>query len=62
MELKGLRKTRQELGMTMVDLAVRVGVSLPTITAWERGVSKPSPEHMRKLLQVLNEAAKERRG
>ena len=55
MERNDLRKRRKELGLSQMELARLVGVSLLTIQTWERGVSEPKPENREKLEQVLNE-------
>ena len=51
MNVKELRKQK---GMTLMDLAQAVGVSMNTIILWERNISKPNPENMEKLKEVLN--------
>ena len=38
---EAIRKRRDELGLTQQELAARLNVSLRTITAWERGHSRP---------------------
>jgi transcriptional regulator with XRE-family HTH domain len=48
--LKGLRT---EKGLTQIDVAVKVGVSLTSYQLWERGASEPSPENLKKLEEVL---------
>lgn len=55
MERNDLRKRRKALGLSQMELARLVGVSLLTIQTWERGVSEPKPENREKLEQVLNE-------
>lgn len=55
MERNDLRERRKALGLSQMELARLVGVSLPTIQIWERGVSKPKPENREKLERVLNE-------
>lgn len=55
MERNDLRKRRKALGLSQMELARLVGVSLPTIQIWERGVSEPKPENKEKLEQVLSE-------
>ena len=53
-----LRERRKALGLSQMELARLVGVSLLTIQTWERGVSEPKPENREKLEQVLNELEK----
>lgn len=49
---KGLVSMRQRLGLSAANLAKLVGVSDQTIYNWERGVSKPRPEHQAKLASL----------
>lgn len=49
-----LEQTRKEKGITQVQLARAVGVSVNTIQAWERNVSTPSLENQKKLDDALN--------
>ena len=58
MERNDLRKRRKALGLSQMELARLVGVSLLTIQTWERGVSEPKPENKEKLEQVLAELEK----
>ena len=51
--MKSLKQKRKDLDLTQGELAVKVGVSLTTIQLWERGVSKPSEENLKKLNKVL---------
>lgn len=39
---KQIKRLRDRLGLTQVDLADRLGVSYPTINRWENGKSRPS--------------------
>ena len=48
-----LKTLREGLGMTQVDVAKAVGVSLAGYRLWEQGVGKPTPENLEKLLTVL---------
>ena len=48
-----VKKLRKEKGMTLMDLAQAVGVSMNTVILWERKISKPNPENMEKLKQAL---------
>ena len=61
MERNDLRKRRKALGLSQMELARLVGVSLLTIQTWERGVGKPKPENREKLEQVLSELEKKRK-
>ena len=55
MERNDLWKRRKALGLSQMELARLVGVSLLTIQIWERGVSEPKPENKEKLERMLNE-------
>jgi len=55
MERNDLRKRRKALGLSQMELAKLVGVSLLTVQIWEQGVSEPKPENKEKLEQVLSE-------
>jgi len=48
-----IKEQRKRLGLTQIELAVKVGVSLMTIQLWERGAMKPNPENFQKLQDVL---------
>lgn len=50
MNIKELRKQK---GMTQIDVAIAVGVSLTAYQLWERGVMKPNEENEKKLKEVL---------
>lgn len=58
-DLNDLRKRRKALGLSQMELARLVGVSLLTIQTWERGVSEPKPENREKLERVLSELEKQ---
>jgi repressor LexA len=48
-----LKEQRTKLGLTQASVAVAVGVSLTGYQNWEKGLSKPSEENMKKLKEVL---------
>ena len=48
-----IKESRKALGLTQIDVAKKVGVSLTAYQMWEREVSKPSEENLPKLKQVL---------
>jgi transcriptional regulator with XRE-family HTH domain len=54
-ELEKLKAIRKELGFTQIEVAKKVGVSLTSYQLWERGVSKPNEENMKKLERALKE-------
>ena len=48
-----LRAYRKESGLTMAEVAKRVGVPYTTYKNWEAGNAKPSTENVEKLLEVF---------
>ena len=48
-----IKKSRNDLGMTQTEVAVKVGVSLTSFQLWERNVSKPNETNLKKLKKVL---------
>ena len=45
-----------EAGMTLADVALRLGVSKPTVWAWEKGKARPLPERMAAIAEALGAA------
>jgi len=50
-----LRKARKEHGISMMELARVLGVSINTIERWERGGAHPSPDNMEKIIRYFGE-------
>ena len=50
---KLMKERRKELGMTQMDLAVRMGVQLSNVSSWERGARTTSVPNLRKLAGIL---------
>lgn len=48
-----MKERRKELGMTQMDLAVRMGVQLSNVSNWERGTRTASVPNLRKLAGIL---------
>lgn len=48
-----LRRIREQCGITRSELAVRTGLSRPTIWAWESGKTQPRLSNLRVLADVL---------
>lgn len=48
-----IEERRKELGMTQVEVARGVGVSLQAYILWEKRVNNPKTENMIKLKEVL---------
>jgi len=51
--MENLKEIRLDRGMTQVQVARTVGVSLNTYVKWEQNVMKPNEENMKKLKEVL---------
>lgn len=51
-------RLRRERGMTLAQVADKLGVSKPTVWAWEKGKARPLPERITAIAKVLgvNEA------
>jgi transcriptional regulator with XRE-family HTH domain len=47
-------KRRLEVGLTQSDLAEKIGVSVATIAAWERGRRYPSQPTLQRLYEALD--------
>jgi transcriptional regulator with XRE-family HTH domain len=47
--LKNLKELRKNIGLTQIDLAKKIGVSLSTIRMWELEVARPNEENKKKL-------------
>lgn len=57
-----LNRLRREAGLTLADVAATLGVSKPTVWAWEKGKARPLPERLDAIaaaLGVLPEALAE---
>ena len=48
-----IRYYRVRLGLTQIDLAEKLEVSLNTVCSWEKGYIKPTVKHWYKLCQLL---------
>mgnify|MGYP005812282833 CR=1 FL=1 len=48
-----IRTLRERAGMTIIELAQRVGVSHPSVIQWERGDNNPSVENVLKLAAIF---------
>lgn len=47
-----LRKARYDAGLTVVEVASRLGVHVNTVYAWERGRAEPRGRHLLKLAEL----------
>jgi transcriptional regulator with XRE-family HTH domain len=48
-----LNRLRREAGLTLADVAATLGVSKPTVWAWEKGKARPLPERLDAIAQAL---------
>jgi transcriptional regulator with XRE-family HTH domain len=48
-----LARLRREAGLTLADVAARLGVSKPTVWAWEKGKARPLPERIEAIAAAL---------
>ena len=51
--IKTLKEKRIELGITQMEAAKRIGVSLSSYRMWEFGVTSPNEENQKKLDEML---------
>lgn len=58
--MKNLKQRRLNLKLSQMDLAKEVGVSLPTIQLWERGISSPNESNRQILESVLQRLEKQK--
>ena len=54
-----IQAARQDAGLTQLQLAGKLGVSLSTITSWEQGRQSPRLELFAELAKELNVSADE---
>ena len=60
--MENLKQIRKSLGLSQMDLAQKVGVSLLTIQLWERGISEPNDKNKEILESVLKTLEKKKEG
>lgn len=48
-----ITKSRKERGITQNELGKMLGISGKAVSKWERGLSKPCDEHLKKLVNLL---------
>jgi len=61
-KMENLKQIRKSLGLSQMDLAQKVGVSLLTIQLWERGVSQPNETNKEELERVIAELQQQQKG
>lgn len=54
-----LNRLRRERGLTLAQVAAVLGVSKPTVWAWEKGKARPLPDRKEAIAQVLGVAVSE---
>ncbi len=52
-----VKRLREGLGLSRMELAVKLGVSYPTVIKWETGKNDPSPMAVRGILGLLDEGS-----
>jgi len=50
-----LRRRREMIGLSLDELGQRLNISHQSISNWEKGVNRPTPENLAKLLMVFSE-------
>jgi transcriptional regulator with XRE-family HTH domain len=50
-----IKELRLKKGLTQMQVAVQVGVTITAYINWEKGGCSPSPENFKKLKEVLRE-------
>jgi transcriptional regulator with XRE-family HTH domain len=51
--MENLKEKREDRKLTQIDCAKSCGVSLSSWRMWEAGVTKPKPENLEKIEQLL---------
>lgn len=51
--MNNIRSRREELGLTLKDIAAQIGVHFTTVSGWEKGDIVPRDNNMRKLSAIL---------
>jgi transcriptional regulator with XRE-family HTH domain len=54
-----LNRLRRERGLTLADVASALGVSKPTVWAWEKGKARPVPERLEAIAAALDVSLEE---
>jgi transcriptional regulator with XRE-family HTH domain len=47
-----LRQLREESGLTQFQVAQQLGVTITTVSSWERDASEPGGRHLQKLARL----------
>ena len=51
---KTLRQLREAAGLTQLEVAVRLGVTITTVYNWERGAAEPSARNLLEIARLFN--------
>lgn len=51
--LNALKKARLTAGVTQTDLAAQLGVTSGAVGQWEKGLTKPRPNRLKQIAQIL---------
>ncbi|MEP3052394.1 MAG: helix-turn-helix transcriptional regulator [Erythrobacter sp.] len=54
-----LNRLRKERSLTLAQVAAQLGVSKPTVWAWEKGKARPMPDRLDSIAQVLGVGSEE---
>ena len=52
--IENLKELRKKAGLTQMELAAKLGVSLMSIRIWESGAGKPNANNFKKLVKFFN--------
>lgn len=51
--MRTIKALREDADLTQFDLAVKIGVTPTTISAWERGMYEPRASQLRRLAETF---------
>ena len=52
--VENLKELRKKAGLTQMELAAKLGVSLMSVRIWESGAGKTNAENFKKLVKLFN--------
>lgn len=56
MSVKDIRSLRKGAGMTQKELADKLGVTITTVSRWEKGEYVPSPRYIKQMAEMFGVA------
>lgn len=56
MSVKNIRSLRKGAGMTQKELADKLGVTITTVSRWEKGDYVPSPRYIKQMAEMFGVA------